>query len=360
MPLGNVRIGMAVLMCMTSLGFARGDAGGSKGILPPRSTRDDDLSRSEAQPRLTVVVGGSTGLGISYLPLIVMKEERLLEKHAASYGIDVAMQWRPFPVAADMYDALSSGEIDFASGGVTQLLASWDRTRANLRVKGIGALNAMPLDLVTSIPGVTTIADFTLRDRIALPAVRTSIQAVVLSMAAEKAFGRERADELDPLTVPLGHPEAMAALLCGAADIDAHFSSPPFMYEELTSPGIHKVLDSYEVLGGPHTYNLVWATTKFHDADPKVVSAFVDALHEALDLIKADPAAVAAVWVRAGVAGDLSAVRAEEIIRKPEIEWTSTPRKVMDFAKFMNRTGLLTTKPVSWREVFFDNVTEAD
>ncbi len=88
-----------------------------------------------------------------------------------------------------MNEALISGNLDFASGGVGPLVTIWARTQNNIKVKGIAALNSMPLYLNTINPNVKTIKDFTEKDRIALPAVRVSIQAVILQMAAEKAFG---------------------------------------------------------------------------------------------------------------------------------------------------------------------------
>jgi NitT/TauT family transport system substrate-binding protein len=312
----------------------------------------------DTQGKVNVVIGGSTGIGISYLPLTVMIENRLLEKHAASLGVDITTQWLRFPRAAAMYDALASGTLDFASGGVSQLLTGWDKTRANVKIKGVGALVSMPIYLVTSNPKVKTVADFTSKDKIALPEVRTSIQAVVLAMAVEKAFGTGQANKLDPLTVAMGHPDAMTTLLAGNSAIDAHFSAAPLMYEELAKPGIHKVLDSFEVLGGPHTYNAVWTSTKYHDANPKIFAAFVGALHEAQEQIKGDPAAAAALYVRTGNVKNVSAAQIEEIIRKPEIEWTMTPKKFMAFAKFMHRTGLLSTEPTDWHELFFGNVTK--
>ena len=66
-----------------------------------------------------------------------MKEGKLLEKHAASLGINVTMQWERFPAAAGMYNAFLFGKLAFASGGVTQLLTSWDMTRASVEVRGL-------------------------------------------------------------------------------------------------------------------------------------------------------------------------------------------------------------------------------
>ena len=53
----------------------------------------------------------------------------------------------------------------------------------------MAALNAMPNDLNSNNPNVKTHKDFTDNDRIALPGVKVSIQAVTLQMATEKAFG---------------------------------------------------------------------------------------------------------------------------------------------------------------------------
>ena len=90
-------------------------------------------------------------------------------------------------------------------------------------------------------------------EAIALPAVKVSIQAVTLQMAAEKAFGEGQQGKLDALTVSLSHPDAQVALLSGASEITAHFGSPPFQYQQLEKPGIRTVLNSYDVAGGRHT-----------------------------------------------------------------------------------------------------------
>lgn len=131
-----------------------------------------------------------------------MKEKKLVEKHAATLGIEVIAQWQRFPKPVPMREALVSGTIAFAAGGVTQLLTTWDMMRtSDNKVRGIGTLNAMPLTLVTSNPKIKSIADFTSQDKIAVPAVRTSIQAVVLAMASEKAFGTGQAARIEPFTM---------------------------------------------------------------------------------------------------------------------------------------------------------------
>jgi sulfonate transport system substrate-binding protein len=293
--------------------------------------------------------------GISYLPLTLMEEKKLIETHARRLGLDVKTEWVQLTGGTPMNEAVISGSIDFVSGGVGPLLSVWGKTRGNFGVKAVAALNAMPLYLTCINPGVVTVKDFTDQDRIALPAVRVSIQAITLQMAAEKAFGPGQQYKLDPLTVSLSHPDGLAQLLSGRSEITAHFTSAPFMYQELANPRVRKILDSYEVLGGPHTFNLVWTTAKFAAENPEVVEAFIAALDEAMKSIAQDPAAAAAIWVKAENS-KLTAGYIEKLIRLPENEWTLVPKKIMAYAEFMSRVGMLPARPASWRDVFFPNV----
>src|SRR5207248_232965 len=236
--------------------------------------------------------------GISYLPLMLMEEKKLIEKHAKAAGVDVKVGWAKFAGGNVMNDALLSGSLQFASGGVGPLVTLWARTRGNLDVRGVAALNSMPLHLVTRNPNVKTIKDFRDSDRIALPAVKVSVQAVLLQMAAEQAFGPGQQNRLDALTVTMAHPDAMQALLSGQSEIDAHFGSPPFQYQEIAKGGTHVVLNSYDVLGGPATFNVVWTTTKFRNDNPKLYEAFVKALDEAIAEINRDKRAAAESYLR--------------------------------------------------------------
>jgi len=297
--------------------------------------------------------------GISYLPLTMMEEQKLLEKHAKTEGIDLKVEWLRFSAGTGMNEALLSGNLDFAGGGVGPMLTIWGKTQNNYKVKGVAALNAMPLYLVTTNPNVKTIKDFTEKDKIALPAVKSSIQAITLQMAAEKVFGPGQQGKLDPLTVSMGHPDALATMLGGHSEIDAHFGSAPFQDEELKNSRAHKVLDSYDVLGGPHTFNSVWATSKFVESNPKVIKAFIGALEEAMANIKADPAAAAAIWIKAENS-KVSVADAEKIIRDPENEWTTTPKKVLVFLDYMNRAGLVSAKTSDWKDVYFSGIHNAN
>jgi NitT/TauT family transport system substrate-binding protein len=293
--------------------------------------------------------------GISYLPLTLMEEEKLFEQQAKKQGLDIKVEWQRFIAGAGMNDALLSGNLDLASGGVPSLLLIWGKTQSSLKVKGIAALNAMPIYLVTTNPGIKSIRDFNEKDKIALPATKISIQAITLQMAAEQAFGKGQQEKLDIFTVSMGHPDAMVAMLGGKSEINSHFGSAPFQEQELADPRVHKVLDSYDVLGGRHTFNVVWASSKFASGNPKIMKAFLDALEESMTRIKSDPAAAAAIWVKAENS-KLSPADAEKIVRDPQNEWTTTPKKILTYLDYMNRAGLVSTKTGDWKDIFFSGI----
>lgn len=294
--------------------------------------------------------------GISYLPLMIMEDQKLIEKHAEAAGIaGLKVGWSKFAGGNVMNDAMLSNSLHFASGGVGPLVTLWARTKGNYDIKAVAAMNSMPLYLNTRNPGVKSLKDFTEKDKIALPAVKVSIQAVTLQMAAEQAFGAGQQNKLDSLTVSMSHPDGQTALLSGTAEVTAHFSSPPFQYQQLEKPGIRNVLNSYEVLGGPATFNLVWATSKFRKENPKVYEAFVKALDEAIGMINKDRKWAAEAYLRISK-GKETQDTILKMLNDPNIVYTTAPQNIMKYVNFMHKIGSIKVKPDSWKDLFFPDV----
>ena len=307
---------------------------------------------ANAEPRTVRI---AQQFGISYLPLTMIKEHHLLESEGKKLGLDLTTEWTHFSNGAAMNNALLSGSLDFASGGVGPLVTAWSRTKGKQDIKGISALNTMPLFLNTINPKVKTIKDFTAKDKIALPAVRVSIQAVVLQMAALKLLGKGHEHDLDKYTVSLSHPDGLAQMMSFKSEITGHFTSAPFMYIELKNPKVHRVLNSYDVLGGPHTFNVVWAMGKLYKNNPKLIQAFLAAMKTAMKEIKDDPHAAAAVWVKANHS-KLPVAEAEAIIKKPENSFTMVPKRTMAFANYMADVKMVPNRPKTWKDMFIDAV----
>ena len=212
---------------------------------------------------------------MGYLQFNVMKRDRLIEKYAGQRGLkDFKVSWQRFNGPAAMNEALLSGSTDIVAGGVPGLITLWDKTiGTSFEVKGICALSSQPFLLNTSNPEIKSIKDFSDRDRIALPSIKVSVQAVVLQMAVAAAFGEENYAKLDSLTVSMSPPDSTIALLTGSGNINTVFSVPPFQFQQLAQANIHTVLSSFDVLG-PHSFTVAWTSARFRKDNPELYAAF--------------------------------------------------------------------------------------
>jgi NitT/TauT family transport system substrate-binding protein len=288
---------------------------------------------------------------IIYLPLVIMEHDKLLEKHAKAAGLgDLKVTWITFNSGGTSTDALLSGSVDLVTSGVSNLLLLWERTKG--QVNGVTSVGGLPMLLVTRDPAVKTLKDFTEKDKIAVPTIKVSSQAMVLKMAMEKMYGEAARDKLDAMTVQLGHPDAMIAVVGGSSEVNSHFSAPPYQFTELKAPGVHLVLDSSDVFGGPASNAVVFGTRKFYDANPKTIAAFIAGLEEANGLIARDPAAAAKIYLDA-THEKYSVDEVVAMIKAPNVVYSTTPNATMVFANFMYKTGLIKTQPTSWKEFFF-------
>jgi NitT/TauT family transport system substrate-binding protein len=292
-------------------------------------------------------------LGLGYLQFHVMQERGLVEKHAERLGLGrVRTQWSPLGTPTAITDALLTGNVDFVGIGLPAFLTAWDKTRGNLNVKGVVAMNRQPAYLTTRNPRIASLRDFTDADRIALPAPKVSVQAIMLQMAAEKTFGPGRHDALDHLTVGMSHPDGTAALLSGKLEITAHFTSAPFQYQQLEQPGIRKLLSSYDSTDGPNTFSVIAATSAWRDVNPKTYRAVLDAILEANEFIAAHPRETAELFVKLENV-KLPVVFIEKLIADPEFSYDPAPQNVLKIHAFMHKVGALKTMPKAWQELFF-------
>jgi len=188
--------------------------------------------------------------GLVYLQAIIMEEKKLVEKHAVALGMkDIKVKYSIITSGGVMTEAILSNSIDVAITGVSNLLLAWGKTNGS--IKSIAGMAGVPFKLLTRNPNVKTIKDFGPDDRIAVPTIRASMQAMMMGIALEQAYGIGQHGRLDSNQVQLGHPDAMNSILNPQHEINSHFSIPPYQDIALKSPLIHSVLTSTDALGGP-------------------------------------------------------------------------------------------------------------
>jgi NitT/TauT family transport system substrate-binding protein len=301
--------------------------------------------------------------GLGFLAEMVALEQKLIEKHARALGVsDIKVTGRQLSGAAITNDALLAGNIDVAAGGIGGVLNLWSKT--NGKIKAMVSINDMALLLNSNDPSIKSVTDYVgISDhKIALPAVKVGLHAIVLQMAAEQQLGEGRQYELDSLTISLPHPDGLAALTSGRSEIKSHFTSLPFAYLELQSrePPVHNVLSSYDVLGGAHTNLMLYTKVEWVEANPKLAQAVFDAIVEAEQWINANPQAAARLYKefsRSTLAlADLEAI----ISDKKLVDYVPQPRATMKFAEFYTKIGRLQEKPASWKDYFLDMAHHLD
>lgn len=298
-------------------------------------------------------------LGLSYLPLIVAEHDKLIEKHAQALGLaNVEVNWVQIGSASALNDAVLSGTCDYVAGASTVLAVLWDKTRKTLDVRGVVPLGNFNYALNASNAAIRGVADFTDNDRIAVSAVKLSVHAILLQMAAAKAFGPDQWDRLDRLTVSMPHPDALTALLSGHSQITAHLTTPPFQDLELKDPRIHRVFAASDILGDGGATILLFAAKRTRAANPKLNQALIEAVTEAIDNINTDRKRAAAIY-REAEKTSLSPELLDAILNDPGNRYSTVPRNTLQFAQFMAKTGVLKNSPTDWRELFFPELNVA-
>lgn len=291
--------------------------------------------------------------GAIFIPLMAMENDKLIEKEATARGMpNLKVNWTKMAGPSVMVDAIISGNLHFSAQGVPSMALLWDRTKGSVAVKGVSAITNTDIYLNTRNESVKSIRDFTEKDRIALPSVKVSTQALFLQIAAEKEWGSGQHTKLDHLTVGLAHPDAIVAVLNPSSEITAHFATSPFHETEMKA-GLKTVTSGYKIMGG-EVSNLVFVTTeKFRKENPKVYEIVVAALNGAIDWTNADKRRAAKLYMEMTKEKKLTEDDIVETISAAGFDFTKVPKKTFDFAAFMHRIGSLKNKPESWKDLYF-------
>ena len=292
--------------------------------------------------------------GLPYLPLMVMEALKLVETHAERLGLpSLKPEYKTLGGTASLMDALLTGEMNFGVTGVPGLATLWDKTVGTPNeVRALAAVQSMPFLLLTNNPDVKSIRDLTDKDKIAVPAVKVSSQAICLQMAAAKEWGQAEYARLDPMTITLPHPDAAAAIMSKGSQITAHYAVAPFYDYELAVPGVRQILKSYDTFGGPKTNGVLIMSKKFHDANPKTCAAVYAALDEANEFITKNSADAARIYIVMASEKRSNVADMTKLVADPDNVWTTTPMRSMQFVDFMHKVGTVKKLPNSWKDLF--------
>src|SRR3954462_8206731 len=103
--------------------------------------------------------------GVSFLPLMLMERDSLIEKHAKAAGIEVKTNWQKVAGPSVINDGLLSGNVHCGAVGAPSLITLWWRTKSNAGVKGVAAMTSSPLYFVTRNPDLKSLKELSIKDK---------------------------------------------------------------------------------------------------------------------------------------------------------------------------------------------------
>ena len=277
--------------------------------------------------------------GLAYAPVQIMKEKKLIER----YLPEIEITWRQLGNTAAIREAMLADELDIGFMAIPPFLIGWDK---GMEWKIATGLSTSPVGLVVNKDNIKSIEDFTSEDRIALPQPG-SVQHILLSLASEKFWGDPK--RLDNLLVTLDHPNGMNALLA-RREVSAHFTTPPYLFKELESPGMHQILDGKEAMGEEFTFIVGVATSAFYEDQPKVYGAFLKALEEAIIFMEDNPKETIEILAKAY---QIDQKELNKYLDHPDMTYSFEVKGLMKFADFLQKNDYIKRKPANLEEVIW-------
>ena len=264
--------------------------------------------------------------GVGYAPVHVMEMQNLIEQN---YDGEITVEFVKLDSGAAINEGIIGGTIDIGCMGLAPAVSG---VAAGIPYKVISNLCSQSHGLMSNDPEITTLADITDEDQIALVSTG-SIQHILLAMAAEKEFGDAHA--LDNNIQGMSHAEGMAALESGTVKL--HLTSSPFIYQERENENYTELKEISEVWPGGNTFLVAMASTALA-GDQEVFEAVSKAFSQAIDFInenEEETAQIESEYLQL----DLETVK--EYLAQEDCQFFTELRGAQTMADFMYRAGFI-------------------
>ncbi|MEH1922283.1 ABC transporter substrate-binding protein [Nostoc sp.] len=274
--------------------------------------------------------------GINYANLLIVKQQQILEQQFPQ----TKFEWKELSNGAAIRDGILANQLQVGAGGVGPFLVGWDK---GVGWKILASLNHSEFWLVVKNSNIKSLKDFKPGMKIGLPSP-DSLQAIVLRRAAQKELGNATA--LDQNIQSIAHPLGLQSLLNG--QIDAHFTTPPFQFQEVEKGG-RVILKSSDVFGKISAAS-IFTTEKFYNQYPEFGKALYTAIADATKLLNDKPDEAAKILSQIDGA-KISAEQYKKWITDQAVEYGLEPRAFLKYGEFMHEIGMLNQQPKSIDEL---------
>jgi len=268
--------------------------------------------------------------GLAYAPLQIMKEKGFLKDALP----DVTIKWVKVANTAVTREAMLSDDLDVGFIGIPPFLIGYDQ---KMPWKIMTGLSMSPLGLVTSDENISSLDDLIDNGKIALPQPG-SIQHILLAMAADRELGQS--DIFDNQLVAMKHPDGLQALISGT-EVKAHFTSPPYLFQELDVPGNNLILSGKDAMKEDFTFIVGVCTDEFHKKQPYYESVN-EAILESIEFMKNEKKETIEILARSY---SLEKKVVEDYIYNRGMKYTTDIKGVETFIDFMYKEKYLSNLP---------------
>lgn len=275
--------------------------------------------------------------GISYTPMLIMKEQGLIEKY---YDGEVEVEWLTLNSGSAINEGVTAGDIDVAAMGIGPFITG---AAKGIPYKMYSNISAQPHGLVTNDASVQSLGDITRDKKIAMVNIG-SFQHILLAMMAEKELGDAHA--LDENIIAMSHPDGMAALLSNS--VDCQLTTSPYLYKELENEGIYQISNGEEVWPLGNSFIVGIVSDKLYEKDKALYEAVRKATSEAMEYINSNKEEVA------GLLAPMEDADEEEVLKwlnDPGCIFTEKEAGVLTMAQFMERAGFIEKAPKTLEEI---------
>ncbi|MDK9710060.1 ABC transporter substrate-binding protein [Acidaminobacter sp.] len=289
---------------------------------------DGRVSTQPSTPKKLVI---ADQFGLAYAPIEILKATEILSEELAKAGLETTdVEFKTLGNTAAIREAMVSGDLDIGFVAIPPFLIGKDN---GMDWRIISGVSESPMALVTKDPDLTSLSQLTSEHRIMLPQLG-SVQHILLSMAAEKELKDPKA--FDNQLIAMAHPDAMTAMLSGPKT-QLHFTSPPYLEQELAQEDFHPLVDADTIMGGPFTFIVGICPQRVHD-DIRLYNAFKSALLRAVTFMNTHPEEAAEII---SAAYDYSAAELDLHLSNGQLRFDSEVRGLETFHEFMYRTGMI-------------------
>lgn len=281
-------------------------------------------------------------MGLSYTPLLVMKEQNLIEKH---YGKKVKVDWKVMASGAAISEGITADSIDIGALG-TSVAISGIASKAPYKI--CTGLAAVSCGIHTNDSSIKTLKDIKAKDQIVVTQINSQPH-ILLSMAAKKELGDAHA--LDANLVAMANADGYSALMTGA--VKCNMVLAPYNLMEVKEDNIHEIKVSEDVWPKGDTSIVGIASEKLNEKNPELYNAFCEATKEAMEYIQKNPEETAKILTESY---DATQEEIASWLKNEEAQYKTEVQGVMKLSQFMVEEGFLDKGPKDIKEIVFDNV----